>query len=254
MTEVFDNYAQYYDLFYDDKDYPKEAAYIVKLIKKHHRSAKQVLELGCGTGRHAELLAKAGYDIDGVDQSTEMLKIAQTQLKSALKKKISFAQGDVRTFRAGKIYDVVTALFHIVSYQVSNQDVVAMFCSAAEHLERGGVFLFDTWYGPAVLSTRPEVRLKERSTSAKRATRVAIPDFYPNENRVDVNYRLLVTDKKTQKTEEFSETHRMRYYFAPELEQLLDQTGFELLGFQEWLTGQPAGLDTWGVCFIARKR
>ena len=41
-----------------------------------------------------------------------------------------------------------------------NDDVLAAFLTARHHLNPGGIFLFDVWYGPAVLTDRPSVRIK----------------------------------------------------------------------------------------------
>lgn len=73
---VFNEYASYYDLLYRDKDYESEAAYINSLLQKYRPDAKSILELGCGTGRHASLLAEQGYHVLGLDQSEEMLECA----------------------------------------------------------------------------------------------------------------------------------------------------------------------------------
>ena len=54
MEKVFDGYSRYYDLLYKDKNYKSESEYISSLIKTHSPNAKKVLELGSGTGIHAE--------------------------------------------------------------------------------------------------------------------------------------------------------------------------------------------------------
>jgi methylase of polypeptide subunit release factors len=64
---VFGAYARYYDLLYRDKDYAAEAQYVHRLIQSHALGARSILELGCGTGAHAVLLAGEGYRIHGVD-------------------------------------------------------------------------------------------------------------------------------------------------------------------------------------------
>ncbi len=66
MTKVFENYSQYYDLLYQDKDYIAESEFIHSLIQKFANNAKTVLDLGCGTGRHDILLSQQGYDVTGV--------------------------------------------------------------------------------------------------------------------------------------------------------------------------------------------
>ena len=46
----FQNYSQYYDLFYQDKNYDAEAGFVDKIIKNHLSEANKILEFGCGTG------------------------------------------------------------------------------------------------------------------------------------------------------------------------------------------------------------
>ena len=166
---VFEDYARYYDLLYRDKNYGGEVDFIDSLIKKHVPGAESILELGCGTGGHAEYLAKRGYTVHGIDISDDMLRMAARRhvgFSPELQGKTKFEKGDVRTARLGRKFDVVLSLFHVMSYQTTNEDILAAFQTAREHLNKGGIFLFDCWYGPAVLTDRPEVREKEWSDDA----------------------------------------------------------------------------------------
>ncbi len=66
--EVFNQqYSQYYNLLYADKNYPAEADYIASVIKKFSPQAHDVLEYGSGTGGHGVLLNKKGYAIHGIE-------------------------------------------------------------------------------------------------------------------------------------------------------------------------------------------
>ena len=76
---TFGNYSRYYNLLYKDKDYNGEVGFIHKLIQKYSPDAQNILDLGCGTGRHDALLAEKGYAMTGVDMSEEMLLIASSQ-------------------------------------------------------------------------------------------------------------------------------------------------------------------------------
>lgn len=252
---VFGSYARYYDLLYRDKDYPTEASFIDQLIRQHTGAISSILELGCGTGIHASLLAQKGYHVYGVDGSDAMLAAANqrlTALPSAQRAQLQFSQGDVRTVRVNQTFDVVLSLFHVVSYQTSNLDLAQMFATAKVHLNPGGIFIFDCWYGPAVLTERPTVRVKRLQDQDIQVTRVAEPVMYPDQNRVEVNYQVFIKDLHTQAVTEITESHQMRYLFTPEVEMLLGQTGFTLVASGEWLTHRPTGLDTWGVYFVGR--
>lgn len=248
---VFEGYAHYYDLLYRDKDYSEETLFIQSLLQEHAPRAKAVLELGCGTGGHAECLVKGGFTVHGIDRSHEMLERAERR-KSGLVSSgegLSFSHGDVRTVRMQKKYDVVLSLFHVVSYQTTNDDLQAMFETAREHLVDGGIFLFDCWYGPGVLTERPEYREKSLSDEVVDVLRLCEPVMLPNYNRVDVNYRVKITDRASATTEEICETHSMRYLFMPEIEELGKRNKMKQLFACEWLSGKPPGFETWSTCF-----
>lgn len=251
---IFDRYSRYYDLLYRDKDYGAEAAFVDQLIQRHAKGAQTILELGCGTGFHASLLAERGYRVHGVDQSEEMLRRAglrQSSMQPAVRERVTFARGDVRDLRLGRSFDCVVSLFHVVSYQSRNSDLSAMFATAREHLKRDGIFVFDCWYGPAVLKQRPAVRVKRLEDESLRITRVAEPSMQPNECTVEVRYLVLIEDRETGAVQQLSESHRMRYLFLPEVEALLSQSGMRVMQACEWLSSGPLGEDTWSACFVA---
>jgi SAM-dependent methyltransferase len=249
---VFGSYARYYDLLYQDKDYISEAQFIHKLIQNNAPDATTILELGCGTGNHALLLAEAGYRVYGVDLSAEMLQYANERcdrVSPELAARLKFSQGDLRQVRLDRKFDVVLALFHVISYQTTNEDLLAAFTTAKTHLQPGGLFIFDVWYGPAVLSDPPTVRIKRFEDRSIQVTRIAEPIVYPNDNLVDVNYQIFIKDKHSHAIDELSETHTMRYLFKPELELLFSKLHFQLIEYREWLTDRQPGLNTWGVYF-----
>lgn len=257
MSQVFDIYARYYDLLYRDKDYAAESGYVAAHIRRQAPQAKCILELGCGTGAHAEHLARMGYTVHGVDMSEAMLTRAEAR-KAALPPdvaaRLSFGLGDVRTVRTGKIYDAVISLFHVISYQITNADLEAAFETASVHLQPGGVFLFDFWYGPAVLAQQPEVRVKRLENDDIKVTRIAEPVMHVNENVVDVNYQVWIEINDSGAVEQVHETHKMRYLFLPELTRLLDSSQFEMIEAREWLTNSLPGENSWGVVAVTRMR
>ncbi len=252
---VFGGYARFYDLLYRDKDYDAEARYVGDLVEKHAPGARSMLEIGCGTGAHAATFASLGYEVTGVDISNGMLSAANSR-KSSLpvdqSSKLSFAAGDARTIRLGRRFDIVVSLFHVMSYQTSNDDLVAALRTVREHLEPAGVFVFDCWYGPAVLTDRPSVTLKRLSDDSTDVTRVADPEIHADQNVVDVNYTVTVADRLTGNAETLHETHSMRYLFTPEIAHMLAGAGMTLLEAREWMTNRAPGFHSWAACFVAR--
>lgn len=251
----FGSYARYYDLLYAGKDYAAESDFVWERIVAFRPEVERVLELGCGTGGHACELAQKGWLIHAVDLSEEMLERARTRLADSpagIASKISLLRDDIRNLRIGERVDAVISLFHVMSYQSSNEDLRLAFKTAKTHLKPGGIFIFDCWYGPAVLTDPPVVRIRRLEDEKVSIVRVAEPEIYPNVNIVDVNYQIIVKDKATGIVDEFRETHRMRYLFRPETESLLQEAGFELIECCEWMSQREPGLDSWNVYFLAR--
>jgi len=244
---VFNAYSRYYDLLYRDKDYFAEAEYIAGLLERFGVSGKRLLEFGSGTGKHGRLLAARGYEVTGIERSAEM--VAQAEPAPGF----SCQQGDICTVQLGQTFDAVLSLFHVVSYQTTNDAVQAVFARAAEHLEADGLFVFDVWYSPAVYAQRPEVRVKRIADEAIEVTRIAEPILHPNENRVDVNYTIFAGDLASGMVETMTETHPMRHFSLPELDLLAKMSGFEVVGTEEFLTSNRPSEETWGVCFVMKR-
>lgn len=251
---VFGDYANYYDLFYWDKDYVGESEYIIGLIKERNPSARTILDLGCGTGRHDIVFAQKGYSVLGVDRSEEMLSraIERSADCDSSHGQLDFKRADICEFETDMKFDFVVSLFHVMSYLTSNEELVAAMRTANRHLNPGGLFIFDFWYGPGVLTTPPETRVKRFEDDEFDVIRSSEPVVLYNENVVEVHYHLLVREKGSLETREIKEAHRMRYLFTPELELMLGKAGFEPLGLFEFLTTREANQNTWNACMVAR--
>jgi SAM-dependent methyltransferase len=246
---IFDSsYAAAYDLLYRDKDYVGETRFVDALVRKHLPEAKTILDLGSGTGRHDLEFAALGYDVTGVERSAEMLAKARHSASGAVR----FEQGDIRTVRLGSLFDVVTSLFHVVSYQTSNADVLQAMETARAHTREGGIFIFDFWYGPAVLAERPSTRIKRLKGQRVSLTRLAEPVLRANENLVEVHYEMLVQEEGSEVVKRFHERHDMRYFSLPEIGWIVENGCWQVLESGEWMTGEMPSEKTWGVYVVLR--
>ncbi len=250
---AFSKYSNYYDLLYVDKDYQQESDFLQKLIQKHHPQAKSIIEFGSGSGIHSTLLAKNFDKIYGVDMSSGMVDKAIARRDAlSMQEQISYVVGDIETVELPVKTDVLLSLFHVISYQTSNEKLSNVLQNAKRHMKEGGLFIFDIWYGPAVLEQKPETRIKKGEDDKISVTRFANPVHHPNDCVVDVNYEVHIVEKESMVTEVINEKHPMRYFFMPELQYILEKEGFSLLETGEWLTGKNASNDSWGVYFVCR--
>lgn len=254
--DVFGRYSGYYDLLYRDKNYIAEAEYVVHSLRLAIPDVRTVLEFGSGTGRHGRLLAKHGLDVFGIERSGTMVSSATHQVFGNPTReggKFDCQQGDIRTVKLDRTFDAVIALFHVMSYQTTNADLLLTFANAARHLRDGGVFLFDVWHGPAVLFERPSVRVKRVEDAATRLTRLAEPELDTNSSVVTVRYTMLAESKETGQLTTFYEEHPMRYLFPTEIHALAEQSGFEIERMEEYLSGKKPSVGTWGLAYLLRK-
>ncbi|MDE7430543.1 MAG: methyltransferase domain-containing protein [Lachnospiraceae bacterium] len=249
--EVFKDYAYYYNTFYRDKDYKAEVKQIDYLLKKYANDISTLVNYGCGTGRHDIELAKLGYHCKGIDISSLMIDIAK---KNAVQENIDidFSMADIRSFDPQGHFDAVISLFHVMSYQNKNRDILDAFRSARRALDQSGLFLFDVWYGPGVLSDRPALRVKEIEDGKNKLVRIARPVMHDKDNVVDVCYEVFVIDKVTGAAKVIQEVHSMRYFFRPELEYWLNEAGFELIDNLDCQTLGETDYSSWTSYFIAR--
>jgi SAM-dependent methyltransferase len=252
---IFEGSARYYDTLYADKDYAAEADYVDGLIQQYAPGSHSLLDLGCGTGRHAIRFAEKGYTVVGIDLSPGMLKEAQdhkARLPPRVGERLTFEQDDLRELRLDRQFDAVAALFHVVSYQTSNESFIAALTTAKAHLETNGIFVFDCWYGPGVLTDPPVVRVKRLRHGSNRMLRITEPVMHINENLVDVNYSFVVAGGTSEERSEFEEKHTMRYFFAPEISLALQMVGFKPLAFSEWMTNRAPDSRTWNLSVVAQ--
>jgi SAM-dependent methyltransferase len=254
---LFADYARYYNLLYQDKDYAGEAGFILDILKKHGCAPATLLDLGCGTGRHALELTRRGIEVTGVDLSATMLELGRSSLKALPPAGFPVAlpellQGDARNVRLGKKFAACSSLFHVMSYQNTEEDALALFASAREHLAPGGLFFFDFWHGPGVLRALPERRERTLEDASTRVRRLAEPEHRLSDNVVVVNYTVSIRDLTSGAAMELREAHSMRYWFLPELRFLAQQAGFRILQTGGWMHENPPSLDDWNAWMLCR--
>ncbi len=230
MKQVFNKYSKYYDLIYREKDYKKEAELIEGIIRKFSDiKVKIILSIGCGTCTYEILLAKKGYAITGIDQSKNMLNIAQKKInEQKLKNKIKLIKADAKNFKIDNKFDSVMEMFNIFGYHTTNEDINNVLRNINNSLKMNGIFFFDCWYMPAVLKDRPTDRIKEIKIGAKKIIRKTESRLLLEKNIIEIKFEVGYIEKN-KIVEQTKEVHLMRYWSLPELEYILNTNGFEII-------------------------
>lgn len=185
-----------------------------------------ILELCSGTGRLTIPLKKAGLDITGLDLSDSMLEMARAKAV-AEHLDLTFLKGDMRRFELHKKYSVIFIPFNSLQDISSVEDVEATLACVRNHLEPGGLFLFDVFNPSIHLMVRRETEFTEafnfRTADGKRIVIREKCEYHASRqvNRVKWFFDI----EGSESVEEFN----MRCYYPLELDALLKYNRFELL-------------------------
>jgi SAM-dependent methyltransferase len=243
-------YADQYDCLYHDKDYEAECDFLEAMFRKMNVPVKTILDLGCGTGGHAILLAQRGYEVTGVDRSENMLAIAGAKAKAA-DVDVEFVGGDIRTVELGRTFDAVIAMFAVMCYQTTNTDLAAACLTARRHVDPGGVFAFDGWHGPGVLTDLPTQRVKIVQNGNRRVVRFTQPVLDVVAHTVETRFIMWVTEEE-RILSEVDETHMMRFLFPREVAYFLEVAGFAQVEFCPFMDLEGRlDKDCWNMMVIA---
>lgn len=262
--KIYNKFSKYYDAIYANKPYKEEAGYIDSLVKQYLNVMPDecnVLDIGCGTGKHAISLARMGYNrINCVDISSEMIDIAKSnvhnELESPLAERINLYNMNIVDFNLEEKHQFAYSMFSVMSYIVDTEEFVRAIKAIRNSVGAGGILVFDVWYGPNVLRTKPEVRVKKIIGKDFYVYRIATPNMLIEKNIVQLDYELVIYDSSNKEVYEVAESHKLRYWFLPEIEYILKNCGFEIMRVEKCVTGEPLENDIrdYYACFVVRKK
>jgi SAM-dependent methyltransferase len=142
MAAIYDLLAPHYDAVAGDGE--AEAAFVHGLISRRRAAPRRggaatLLDVACGTGGIAAPLA-AGYQVSGLDISSGMLAVARAKLPAGTPLYLA----DMTCFRLDARFDAVVCAYQGVNHLLSFAAWESFFRCVHEHLNVGGVFVFDT--------------------------------------------------------------------------------------------------------------
>jgi SAM-dependent methyltransferase len=242
-------HACFYDRFHGQKDYRAETDQLRGILGPPGDSTS-VLDFGCGTARHLDLLAEAGYEVVGVDRSPAMAELARQRLaRHGPRARVLTA--DVAELPGEARFDAVLMMFSLIGYPEDDDALLALLGAARRQLRPGGLLLFDhidaaaALHGErpsnsvAVLPDSPGTLLCEYRTSI-------------DDEAVDLRLRmwLLEDDRLVDHVEE---RHVLRFFLRRELAALLRAAGFTLLDDVPLAGALPGPTQEWFRLAWARK-
>ncbi len=236
--QPFDVYAEWYDAFNQQKDYASETRYLLERIGAWRSDVRSWVDVGCGTGAHLAALRSAGVRGEGVDVSPSMIVAAR-----AAHPDILFQVASAQNFRLSSDRDVISMLFHAISYQSTDDDLRGAIRNISTHLAPHGLFVFDFWHTPAVLSDPPVPRLRKAMVEGRTLFRLTTPteDRQRRLVHIEFEFRWDTPDGEAA----LREMHTMRHFEENELRQVLAAEGLSVVECAGWMTDRPLTVADW---------
>ena len=244
-------HAHHYDLLYAEKPYLEEARYVDKLLREAGVARGRLLDLACGTGRHAEAFARLGWDVTGVDYSEVLLEQARLNVPGA-----RFVMQDMRELDLpGEQFNAVTCLFDSIGYPLDDEGVVATLVATARHLAPDGALVVEFLHAPALLADAAPYRVRRVDLPADGDELLRISRTRLDEDRrvMDVEFELIELHADGT-YERWLESQSNRFFFAAEMQALLESAG---LGAERFVAAyqEDAPLDetTFHVIVVSKR-
>ena len=247
--DSYTGFAKVYDLFMEDVPYKEWSRWIAEMLRVHGIEGGLVLDLACGTGVMTELLAEAGYDMIGIDQSEEMLERALDR-KEQSGHDILYLCQDMREF---ELYGTVRAIVSVcdsMNYVLEEEAFLDILTAAAEnYLDYGGLFLFD-------LNTEYKYRmlLGEQTIAENREEGSFIwENSYDEEEKINEYELTLFIREDSGYYRKYEEVHYQRAYPLDTVKELVARSGLKLLQVCDAYTGEPVREDSERICVVCRR-
>ena len=249
--QAYTGFAAVYDTFMDNIPYEEWCEYLTGLLKEQGVTEGLLLDLGCGTGSLTELLADAGYDMIGVDNSEEMLELA-LEKKEQSGKDILYLCQDMREF---ELYGTVAAVVSIcdsMNYLTDYEDLVQTLKLVNNYLDPQGVFIFD-------MNTVHKYRdlIGDRTIAEARAECSFIwdNDYDPETKINEYDLTLFIREEGKEKNlyRKYQETHYQRGYTLDEMKELIQSSGLIFETAYDAFTHEEPKVDSERVYVVLRR-
>jgi SAM-dependent methyltransferase len=253
MNAPYDNFASFYDLEYGHRD--EDISFYLELAQKFKTP---ILEIGVGTCRIAIPMAKAGYTIWGIDNSAEMLGVAEQKLSALpeeIRDRILLFHRDMRDFVFKKRFPLVTVPFRAFLHNQTMEDQLYTLRNIHRHLKPRGILALDLFVPIySVFANRKwQEQIAENELSIPNSGVSILCDITHRPEKqmlsIENTYRYTCNGKpKTKKC-----VMHYRYVFRFEMELLLKQAGFLLEAVHGGFRGERYDFNSGIAVFIARK-
>ncbi|HEU5097440.1 MAG TPA: class I SAM-dependent methyltransferase [Roseiflexaceae bacterium] len=254
---IYHDYAPFYDGSGQIRFAILMGQYMKELLDRHPAHGRRALDLACGTGTLALLLADAGWEVVGLDSSAAMLAQARAKAEAvAALGQVEFVLGDMRALKIENAelnifnsrFNLVTCVYDSLNYLLDERELAACFEGVAHVLAPGGLLIAD-------MNTRSFLEHDWGTCEViEQAGFVQVTQSYfePVSSCSTMVLSGFAGDDSRGYTR-FDETHIERAYASEVVESLLRSAGLRVEAAYDCFTFQPVADRTQRIAWVARR-
>lgn len=243
----YESFAQVYDELMDNVPYDEWAQFYIEKLKENGIEEGIICDLGCGTGNMTLRLARAGFDMIGVDCSEEMLSIAREKQQEG--EGILYLLQDMCEF---ELYGTVRACVSVcdcLNYLLEEEQLLAVFKLVNNYLDPEGIFVFDFNTDYKYRQVIGDTVIAENRDDCS----FIWENFYDEEEQINEYDLTIFVEKEKNLFQKFTETHFQRGYTLEQMKALLEEAGLTFIQAVDMDTkGQPSEISE-RICIVARE-
>jgi SAM-dependent methyltransferase len=243
-------HARYYDLVYAEKPYAEEARFVDSLLREAGLERGSLLDVACGTGRHAAEFFDLGWQVTGVDFSEPLLEHAPLNAPA-----VRFLRQDMRELDVPDgPFSAITCLFDSIGYPQDDEGVLAALTSMCRHTEPDGALAIEFLYAPAVLrhASPLGVRRFEISPEGDELVRISRTGVDPGRCVMEVEFELIEL-QADGRYERWLEVQSNQFFSIDSMRALLEQAGLRAERFVPGYRTGEIDEQTFHVIALARR-
>ena len=245
---IYDLLSRVYDSVNSDIDYAAWADFIEKIVRSNCKERPELaLDLGCGTGKMTLELASRGYDMTGIDYSTDMLDVARERAEACGADVLWLCQ-DMREFELYGTVDLTVSCLDCINHLTTPKDVERTFKLVHNYLIPDGIFIFDIngkYKFENIYSDRSYVMEEEGGVCIWQ-------NCYDEKKKICDFYITLFEECDDGRYERYDEEQRERMYTLSEMKKLLEKCSLEFIGAYSDFEFKEATDDDERIYIVAR--
>lgn len=218
--EQYVNFAQVYELFMEEVPYDQWAKNFEYVWNKYGIKPNTIVDLGCGTGKLTYILKQKGYDLIGIDISSEMLSQATSYSPDIL-----YLNQNMTNFELFNKVDCFISACDSINYLLEEKDLLNVFNQVSKYLNKNGIFIFDV----NTVYKYKNILGNNSFSEAKENCAYIWDNFYDENKNINEYYVSFFIENEKGLYERYEEVHYQRSYSIDQIKSIIEKSNLQCL-------------------------